>query len=394
MGLWSKLTAEFIDIIEWIDSSSDTMVYRFERLGNEIKYGAKLIVREGQQAAFINEGRLADVFQPGTYTLETRNMPILSTLQGWKYGFHSPFKAEVYFISTRRFGDLKWGTKNPIMLRDREFGPVRLRAFGSYEMRVTDAPAFIREIVGTDGHFTTSEISRRLRNKIVAHFTDVLGESKIPVLDLAANQDELSAFLTERISDKFQAYGLTITELLIENISLPPAVEEALDKRSQMGVLGNLQQYTQFQMANALPEMAKSGGVAGALAGGGIGMGMGLAMAQQTRAMMSGSYGQPAVAIAASPPPAAIAAPPPLPAPVQFYAAINGQQAGPLDLNALQQKVGSGEIEEDTLVWKSGLPAWTPAGQVPELAPLFASAGPPPLPAALPPPPSGPPPLK
>jgi membrane protease subunit (stomatin/prohibitin family) len=154
MGLWDKLRGELIDIIEWLDPSNDTMVYRFERRGNEIKYGAKLTVREGQAAVFVNEGQIADVFPPGMYTLETSNLPIVSTLQGWKYGFESPFKAEVYFCSTRRFTDLKWGTKNPVMLRDPEFGPIRLRAFGAYAMRVSDPGTFIKEIVGTDGHFT------------------------------------------------------------------------------------------------------------------------------------------------------------------------------------------------------------------------------------------------
>ena len=164
MGLWDKLRGELIDIIEWLDSTNDTLVYRFPRYGNEIKYGAKLVVRDGQSAVFVNEGQVADVFGPGTYTLETKNLPILSTIFGWKYGFQSPFKAEVYFASTRRFTDLKWGTRNPIMLRDQEFVPVRLRAFGTYAMRVANAAELLREIVGTDGHFTTGEITEQLRN--------------------------------------------------------------------------------------------------------------------------------------------------------------------------------------------------------------------------------------
>ena len=159
MGLFDKIKGEFIDIIEWLDSSSDTMVHRFERYQNEIKYGAKLTVRETQLAVFINEGQLADVYQPGMYTLTTENMPILTTLKGWKYGFNSPFKAEVYFINTKNFTDLKWGSPNPIMLRDPEFGPIRIRAFGNYAMKVTDPVKFIKEIVGTDGNFTTEGIS-------------------------------------------------------------------------------------------------------------------------------------------------------------------------------------------------------------------------------------------
>jgi len=195
MGLLDKIRGEFIDISEWTDPAGDTMVYRFDRHDNEIKMGAKLTVREGQVAVFINKGQLADVFEPGMYTLETDNMPILSTLMGWKHGFHSPFKAEVYFVSTRRFTDLKWGTKHPITLRDAEFGPVRLRAFGTYVIRVSDAGAFIREIVGTDGHFTTDEITDQLRNIIVSRFADIIGESKIPAPDMAANYDQLRQFV-------------------------------------------------------------------------------------------------------------------------------------------------------------------------------------------------------
>ncbi len=200
MGIWDKLRGELIDIIEWIDDTRDTMVYRFARYDNEIKYGAKLVVRESQVAAFVNEGRLADVYSPGTYTLETQNMPILSTLRGWKYGFNSPFKAEVYFISTRAFTGRKWGTKNPIMLRDSEFGPVRLRAFGTYGIKVSDPGTFLKQFVGTDGRFTVDELGDQLRDMVVARFTDILGESKIPALDLAANQDELGKFVSDRMT--------------------------------------------------------------------------------------------------------------------------------------------------------------------------------------------------
>lgn len=362
MGLWAKIKGEFIDIIQWMDSSNDTMVYRFGRYGNEIKYGAKLVVREGQAAVFINEGQLADVFHPGTYTLETSNLPILSTLMGWKYGFESPFKAEVYYVSTRRFTDLKWGTKNPIMLRDVEFGPVRLRAYGTYVIRVQDPATFIREIVGTDGYFTTDEVTDQLRNMIVSRFTDILGESKIPILDLAGNYDELSEFITKKIAPEFEVYGIEVTKLLVENISLPPAVEEALDKRSSMGVIGNLSAFAQYEAANAMGAAARN---PSGMAAGGMGMGMGFAMANQMgQALMR---------------PQAAAAPPPLPAAARFFAAIGGQQAGPFTAQALQQQIQAGQVTKDTLVWKQGMAAWTAAGQVPELAGLFAQA-PPPLP--------------
>ncbi|MFP4356312.1 MAG: SPFH domain-containing protein [Phycisphaerae bacterium] len=368
MGLWDKIRGELIDIIEWTDDSNDTMVWRFERYGNEIKYGAQLVVREGQAAVFINEGKLADIFQPGQYTLETRNLPILSTLKGWKYGFESPFKAEVYFISTRQFTDLKWGTKNPIMLRDAEFGPVRLRAFGTYCMRVTDPACFIREIVGTDGHFTTQEVTNQLRNMIITRFTDLLGESKIAVLDLASNYNELGEFCTKHLAPEMEKYGLGLTKLLIENISLPPAVEEALDKRSSMGVLGNLNQYTQYQAAEAMEDLAKNPGAGGGMAGGGMGMGMGFAMANQMGQAMGNQQQAPVPA-----------GPPPIPQQASFYIAVNGQQAGPFDMATLQQQVSGGQLTRETLVWKQGMGSWTAAGQVGELSSLFGSA-PPPLP--------------
>jgi membrane protease subunit (stomatin/prohibitin family) len=375
MGLWDRIRGEFVDVIQWTDASDDIMVYRFERHGNEIKYGAKLTVRESQVAVFINEGQLADVFQPGMYELETQNLPILSTLQAWKFGFESPYKAEIYFVNTKRFRDLKWGTKNPITLRDPEFGPVRLRAFGTYEVRVGDAPTFLREIVGTDGYFTTSEISDQLRNIATSRFASVLGGSGIPVLDLAANQDDLGKFIIDKIAPEFQQYGLELSKFLVENISLPPAVEEALDKRTSMGVMGNLDQYMKFQTAEAVTKMAENPG--GGAAGAGMGMGAGFAMAQQMGNAMAGAaapQGQPQPAPAAAP-----AAPPPLPGGKSYFVALNGQQQGPFPVDQLRQKASSGELGRDTLVWAEGMAAWTKAGEVGELSSIFASA-PPPLP--------------
>lgn len=359
MGLWDRFKSELIDIIEWLDPSSDTLVHRFERYNNEIKYGAKLIVREGQAAVFVNEGQLADVFHPGTFTLETKNLPILATLMGWKYGFESPFKAEVYFCSTRAFTDLKWGTKNPVMLRDAEFGPLRLRAFGTYAMKVSDPGALIRELVSTDAHFTVDEIVDQLRNLIVARFTDILGESKIPALDLAANYDELGKFLTTRIQPEFRQYGLELLTMLVENISLPEEVEKALDKRTSMGVIGDLRRYTQFQTAEAMEAAAKN---PSGMAGGGMAMGMGFAMANQMGQAAAGQ-GQP----------------PPLPSQPAFFLAIDHQQAGPFDAAALRQHVAAGTLTAATLVWRDGMPAWTPAGELAELKPLFPPT-PPPLP--------------
>ncbi len=360
MALWDKLRGELIDIVEWLEDSRDTMVYRFQRYDNEIKYGAKLVVREGQVAAFVNEGRLADVFAPGTYTLETQNLPILSTLRGWKYGFSSPFKAEVYFVSTRVFPGRKWGTKNPIMLRDPEFGPVRLRAFGTFGMRISDAGTFLKQFVGTAGRFTVDHFADQLRDMVVARFADILGESKLPILDLASNYDELGRFLTQRMQSDFSPFGLEVVALMVENISLPPEVEAALDKRTSMGVIGNLNAYAQFQAANAMEEAAKN---PGGMAAGGMGMGMGFAMANQMGQAVQGTG----------------AAPPPLPQRVEYFVAINNQQAGPFDMNELQEKVRAGELSRSTLVWKQGMVDWVAAEKAQELAGLFAHV-PPPLP--------------
>lgn len=361
MSLWDRLTGQFIDIIEWLDETPNTMVYRFPRQDNEIKYGAKLIVRESQMAVFVNEGQIADIFPPGTFELETQNLPILTNLKNWAHGFESPFKAEVYFISTRRFTDLKWGTKNPLMLRDAEFGPVRLRAFGTYEVRVTSGESFLREIVGTKGVFSTDEITDQLRNVIVSRFTDLVGERRIPVLDLAANYDELGQFLQEAISVDFASYGLDLMNVYVENVSLPPAVEEALDKRTSMGIIGDLRKYTQFQAANALEQSAKSGGSASE----GLGMGMGFAMANQFSQQMAGG-GQ-------------AQAPPPLPSQAQYYAGIDGQRNGPYDLQTLRNYIQAGTVTRETLLWKSGMADWQAAGSFSELQGLFGEV-PPPLP--------------
>lgn len=364
MGILNKIKGEFIDIIEWLDPSNDTMIHRFERYENEIKYGAKLIVRETQVAVFVNEGQIADVFLPGTITLETQNMPILTTLKGWKYGFHSPFKAEVYFCNTKNFTDLKWGTKNPVMMRDTDFGMVRIRAFGNYAMRIKDPVKFIKEIAGTDGSFTTDKITEQLKNIVMTRFTDIVASSKIPVLDLASNYDELSKFVYDRIGSEFLEYGIELSKFLVENISLPPEVEAAMDKRTSMGVVGNLNAFTQYQTAIGIEEAAKNpGGSASA----GIGMGMGFAMANQMGQNMSqnNNINQ-----------QQNTTPPPL---NQYYVAVNGQQSGPFGEQQLAQMAQSGQLTKDSLVWKNGMAEWLAAGQVAEVAKLFTQV-PPPLP--------------
>lgn len=366
MGLFDKIRGEFVDIIEWTDPTNNTMVYRFQRHNNEIKMGSKLTVRPGQAAVFVDKGQIADVFGPGMYTLQTDNMPILSTLNGWKHGFNSPFKSEVYFVSTRQFTDLKWGTKHPVMLRDPEFGPVRLRAFGTYSVAIDNPEKLMNEIVGTDGHFTLEEITDQLRNLIVSRFADIIGESKIPVLDLAANYDELGKFVSDKINPEFAGYGLNIKTILVENISLPEAVEKALDKRSSMGILGDLNQYTKFQAANAMEDAAKN---PNGTAAGGIGMGMGFAMANQMGQAMS----QPPAQSPQAPPP------PPIPAEKQYFLALNGQQQGPYPVSALGDYIKNGQLDKNTLVWTQGMAQWIHAVQVAELSSLFGSM-PPPLP--------------
>ena len=207
MGILDFIKGELIDVIHWTDDTDDTLVWRFEREGHEIKYGAKLTVREGQAAVFVHEGQIADVFSPGLYMLETNNMPILTSLNYWDHGFESPFKSEIYYVNTTRFQDLKWGTKNPVICRDPEFGPVRIRAFGTYEVRVSDPAKFMTEIVGTDGEVTTDEISYQIRNVIVSRFSSAIANAGIPVLDMAANMPELSKHLSQMGADWQQVWG-------------------------------------------------------------------------------------------------------------------------------------------------------------------------------------------
>ncbi|ACL04224.1 band 7 protein [Desulfatibacillum aliphaticivorans] len=372
MGLWKKLTGEFVDIVEWLDDTNDTLVFRFERYGNEIKYGAKLVVREGQQAVFINEGQIADVFTPGTYTLETRNLPILSTLKGWKHGFESPFKAEVYFCSTRQFTDIKWGTPGPVTMRDKEFGAVRVTAYGIFSMRIKDPATFIREIVGTDGNFSTSEISSNLRGKIGMRIKEVMPETGIPILDLEGKVMMLGEMLVDRINPSFKEFGLQLTEVQVQDLGLPEEVERAIDKGGAMRAIGNMQAYTQYETASSIKDAAQNpSGTAGA----GIGMGMGFSMANQ----MAGAMGQGQQPQQQAPQQAGPGVPPPIPQAVQFYVAVGGQQTGPFDLAVIQQQIQAGQVAKDALVWKQGMAAWTAAGEVPELAGFFG-AMPPPLP--------------
>ncbi len=361
MGIFDFLSGEFIDVIHWVDDSRDTMVWRFEREGHEIKYGAKLTVREGQAAVFVHEGQLADVFTPGLYMLETNNMPILTTLQHWDHGFRSPFKSEIYFVNTTRFTDLKWGTKNPIILRDAEFGPMRLRAFGTYSVKVSDPAKFLVEIVGTDGEFTMDEISYQIRNIIVQEFSRVIASAGIPVLDMAANTQDLGRLVAEAISANVAEYGLMLPELYIENISLPPAVEEALDKRTSMGVVGDLDRYMRYSTAEAMANGGEAGGAMSAGVGAGVGMAMGAQMARQ------GPWGAPTAI-----------QPPPPPVEHVWHVADGGETRGPFSKAALGRMAGEGKLTRDSYVWTPGQDGWMRAEDVTELAQLFTVLPPPP----------------
>ncbi len=294
MGLIDYLKTQFLDIIQWQDDSRDTISWRFPDEDKEIKRGAQLIVRESQVAQFIYLGQFGDTFGPGKHSLVTDNIPILSTLKGWKYGLESPFKADVYFVNTRLFTGNKWGTANPIMMRDADFGIVRARAYGTFDFHVVDPKLFLKEVAGTDDHFRLDEFADTMRSRIVSVFTDALATAKVPVLDLAARYTELGEALLPLINPAVTSkYGLEIPSFIVENVSLPPEVEQAIDKRSSMAAIGNLNDYVKFQMAES---MTKGGGEAGSMAGTGAGLGAGLAMGQQMMAAMAAGQATPPIA--------------------------------------------------------------------------------------------------
>ena len=376
MGLFDKikekLSNEFIDIIEWLDYTDDTICHRFERYQNEIKNGAKLIVREGQTAVFINEGQLADVFKPGTYTLNTQNLPILSTLKGWKYGFNSPFKAEVYFVNTHLFTDEKWGTKNPITLNDERFGLVEIRAFGTYAFRINDAGKFLIDIVGTDNNFTNFEINEHLKSLIATRFTDTVGEAKLPIELYAANTTELSETCKDVMQPEFNSVGISLEKFFIENVSMPEDLKKEIFEYSRLDKI-NLDQLTKFKTAKAIEAAAlNDGGTAGA----GMGMGMGFVLAQQMGGLMSPQMG----GQQQMPMQQTGAMPPPMPAAIQYFYSSNGQQAGPATFEQLKVLFANRTINKDTLVWKQGMSGWIALNEVEELKAFLGGSLPPPLP--------------
>lgn len=295
MSILNFAKGELLEIIEWTDDSRDTLSYRFPDDDKEIKNGAQLIVRESQQVQFVAAGRYADAFGPGKHTLKTENIPILSTLLGWKYGFDSPFKCDVYYVNTRLFTGNKWGTSNPVMMRDKDFGVVRLRAFGTYDFRIVDVPTFLREVAGTDRDFRLDEFADTMRSRIVSLFTDALATANVPALDVASRYAEMGEALLPIINPALSSrYGLEIASFVLENVSMPAEVEQAIDKRSSMGVIGNLNDYVKYQMGQSMT-MAGEGGGAGTAA---AQMGLGFGMAQE---MLKGMQQQAPAATSATP---------------------------------------------------------------------------------------------
>ena len=290
MGLLDPILGEFIDVIEWNEIGTDQLVWRFPRYKDAIKSGAQLIVREGQQAVFVNEGRIADCFEPGRHRLSTRNLPLLTTLLALPTAFESPFKAEVYFISMRRFTDQRWGTKHPVLLRDAELGPIRLRGFGTFEVQVSDPQQLIRNLNGSNPTFNLADIQLQLRNLIVSRLADILGEAKIPALDLAANYDELSASLNQRLASTSADYGLEITNLLVENIALPAEVEAAIDRRAAIGLTGDLDDFRTYQEGIALEKAAAN---PAGMAAGAAGLAMGFGLGERIQTPTEGSKAKP-----------------------------------------------------------------------------------------------------
>jgi membrane protease subunit (stomatin/prohibitin family) len=370
-NLKNQISHQWIEIIEWLDDSNDTLVYRFPVYNQEIKMGAQLTVRENQAAIFVNEGQVADLFKPGRYELSTQNLPILTTLRGWKYGFQSPFKAEVYFFNTRIFTDLKWGTSNPVMMRDAEFGMIRIRAFGTYALRISDPKAFFTTIVGTQGLTTTDEILGQLRSTIISQFSDIVAESKIAALDLASSYNELSALAQKDLGPAFGQFGLEVSRFIIDNISLPEEVEAAIDQRTKLGVLGDrLGQYAQMQTAESIKiAAANPGGVAGI----GAGLGAGMAIGQT----MGGAFNAP------PPPPGSSTAPPPPPGGAantpRWSLAIDGKTYGPYTDDALKNMLSSGQVTASTSAWRPGASGWAPLDSYSELG-LGGGTPPPPPP--------------
>lgn len=382
MSLWNMLKqhagAQFMEVIDWTDDTRDTIVYRYPTFNQAITDNSKLVVREGQAAVFVSEGQLSEVFGPGTYSLDTRNAPVMRFFQSIMYKMEEPYKGDILFVNTTQFTDNGWGTPKPFMLRDAEFGPVRIRAFGIYSFRITDPATFIRQIVGTDGLFTTDEITGQLKKKLVSTAQSSIAKARMPILDLAMAYGDLGDGLRGDMNPTFQeAYGITITDFTISNISLPDEVEKALDNRSKMGILGDLNAYTQLKAADAIETAAGNTGIGGMGVGMGVGFGMGNQVgAQMGRAQQFGGQFNPHTGM--QPPPQA--APPPLQSEPSFHYNGPGGQ-GQFTVSQIVEKVVA-DRDGNHMVWAAGWPNWKPASEVSEITSQIppAPAAPPPLP--------------
>lgn len=393
MGLLDKLKGELVDIIEWMDDSRSTLAWRFPRYQNEIKNGAQLIVREGQKAVFVYRGALADQFEPGHYELKSENLPIMSTLQGWKHGFDSPFRSEVYFINTRPVTDLRWGTPQPVTVRDPDFKMVQIRANGLCVVKIADVEIFLKEVIGTDSAVEADEIAELLRRVISMAFSDMVLATGLGAIDLQGQQVALSTKLAEFVQDRVDdEFGLSIPEMTM-NISLPDEITQAMTRGVAKGVEASgfvenvdLNKYQQAQVADSMLAAAQNEG--GSVMGDMMQMGMGAMMAGQMAQSMPGMAGQQPAAAASAP--AAAPAPPPLPGQTMYHVDHGGQPGGPYNMAQMQSGIQNGQVTGQTLVWAQGMAAWTPAQSVPDLQALFSA--PPPMPPSATPPPVPPPP--
>ncbi|MDB6129034.1 MAG: binding domain, excisionase family [Verrucomicrobiales bacterium] len=328
MGILNFIKGQLLEIIEWTDDSRDTLSFRYPDEDKEIKRGAQLIVRESQVAQFVYLGEFGDTFGPGKHTLTTENIPVLTTLQSWKYGFESPFKADVYYVVTRLFTGNKWGTANPVMMRDNDFGIVRARAYGTFDFRIVDTKLFLKEVAGTDNHFRLDEFAETMRSRIVSVFSEALAQARIPVLDVATRYSELGESLLPLINPVMKAkYGLEMSSFIVEKVSVPPEVEKAIDQRSSMSAVGNLNDYVKFSMAQG---MAKGGGSAGGMASE---LAVGVAIAQEMVKQPGGVLGT-----ANQSTPNSSMAPPPIPANVAVPDLLTPAEAAKI-LNVTEEDI-------------------------------------------------------
>ena len=354
MGLLDFIKGELLEIIEWTDDSRDTISWRFPDEDKAIKNGAQLIVRESQMAQFVYLGEFADTFEPGKHSLITENIPVLTKLKSWKYGFESPFKVDVYFVNTRLFTGMKWGTANPIMMRDQDFGIIRARAYGTYDFKVTDPRLFLKEVAGSDHNFRVEEFADTMRSRVVSVFTEALASSNVPVLDVATRYAELGDALLPLINPAMSAkYGIEIATFVVENVSVPKEVEEAIDKRSSMAAVGNLNDYVKYQMAQGLGHPSSGGGPAGMASELAIGMAVAQEMIKGQGGILGGGQATPPIAGAAP----AVSALPDLLTPDQVAQALGVSEA---DVMAI---ITSGELKAKQIgashrILKSALDAY------------------------------------